>query len=745
MKRQLIWLVTIVALLLSVGPLASAEEEPYKIGFFSPTTGFAAADGTSALHAAQLAVQFINGAGGVKGHPLELVYYDDAVKPDQAVSIAKKLIEEDQVVAAVSGSYSSSTRAAAPVFQDAGMVMVAAYAIHPDVTAAGDKIFRVGTPAVIQGGVGAELAINRLGAKRIAILTMDNDFGVSLVEGFKARVEKIGGVEIVLEEKFPLGEEDFRPLIGKVKAAEPDVLYATGYYAEAANLVSQAADEGLEVQIVGQEGYDSPKFIELAGEAAEGVIITTDLDRDSNRQIVQRFLSEYEAAYGLPADMVGASAFDAVQVVAYALQVAGPDPEAMAAAIAGLHDFQGAVSGPFYSYTEGRDVVRPITSQIVEGGAFHLYAEFNDLSIISPFADEPYKLGFFSPTTGFAAADGTSALHAAQLAVQFINGAGGVKGHPLELVYYDDAVKPDQAVSIAKKLIEEDQVVAAVSGSYSSSTRAAAPVFQDAGMVMVAAYAIHPDVTAAGDKIFRVGTPAVIQGGVGAELAINRLGAKRIAILTMDNDFGVSLVEGFKARVEKIGGVEIVLEEKFPLGEEDFRPLIGKVKAAEPDVLYATGYYAEAANLVSQAADEGLEVQIVGQEGYDSPKFIELAGEAAEGVIITTDLDRDSNRQIVQRFLSEYEAAYGLPADMVGASAFDAVQVVAYALRMAGPDPEAMAAAIAGLKDFQEVATGPFMRYTEGRDVVRSVTSQIVDGGAFHFYAEFTDPDLITP
>lgn len=390
MKRQLLQafrLIIVVALLLSLMSLVAAPvsaQEPYKIGFFSPTTGFAAADGTSALHAAQLAVKFINDAGGVNGHTLELIHYDDAVKPDQAVSIAKKLIEQDKVVAAISGSYSSSTRAAAPVFQDAGMVMVAAYAIHPEITATGDKIFRVGTPAMVQGGVGAELAINVLGAKKIAMLTIDNDFGVSLAEGFKKRATEIEGVEIVLEEKYPLGEEDFRPMIGKIKAAEPDLVYASGYYAEAANFVSQAADEGLDVQILGQEGYDSPKFLELAGEAAEGVIITTDLDRDSEREIVQRFLTEYEAEYGLAADMVGASSFDAVQVVAYALREAGTDPEAMATAIAGLTDFEDAVTGPFMSYTETRDVLRPITPQIVRDGAFHLYAVFTEPELITP-------------------------------------------------------------------------------------------------------------------------------------------------------------------------------------------------------------------------------------------------------------------------------------------------------------------------------------------------------------------------
>ncbi len=360
-------------------------------------------------------------------------------------------------------------------------------------------------------------------------------------------------------------------------------------------------------------------------------------------------------------------------------------------------------------------------------------------------AAEPIKLGIFAPTTGFAAADGTSALQSAQLAVTMINDAGGVLGRPLELIHYDDAASPDQAAAIARKLIEQDQVVAGISGSYSGATRAAAPVFQEAGVPMISAYAIHPSITQTGDKIFRVGTLADVEGRVGAELVGNVMGHKRVAILTIDNDFGQSLTDGFKEHAATLG-LEIVFETNYPLGETDFRPIIGNLKEIAPDAVYATGYYNEAAKLVSQAVDEGLETQIVGQEGYDSPKFIELAGPAAEGVVITTDLNRDSERPMTQRFLKEYKATYGEEADMVGASAFDAVQVLAYAIRTAGStDADAIAQAIAGLKDFEDVATGPFWRFTPGREVVRPVGAQIVQDGAFHFYHEFTDEALVTP
>jgi len=358
-------------------------------------------------------------------------------------------------------------------------------------------------------------------------------------------------------------------------------------------------------------------------------------------------------------------------------------------------------------------------------------------------AEDTIKIGLFVPLTGFAAADGHSALVAAQIAVDFINAAGGVNGVPLELVYYDDSCRADQASAIARKLIEQDKVVIGISGSYSTPTRAAAAIFQQAGVPMISAYAIHPSIIKTGDLIFRVGMGAPVEGIAGAYLAVEKLGAKRIALLTIDNDFGISLTEYFKDTVLQLGA-EIVFEKRYPLGESEFREVLSSIRIKNPDLIWAPGYYAEGANIVSQARELGIEATIVGQEGYDSPKFIELAGDAAEGVIIVTDLNRDSDRPVVQQFLQEFQTRAGIPADMVGASAFDAVKVAAYALAQAGTDPEGIAAAINGIRHMDDVVTGPFYTFL-GREAIRPVEVQIVQGGAFHFFHTYTDPMIIIP
>ncbi|MGB9790791.1 ABC transporter substrate-binding protein [Thermotoga caldifontis] len=371
------------------------------------------------------------------------------------------------------------------------------------------------------------------------------------------------------------------------------------------------------------------------------------------------------------------------------------------------------------------------------------------LTVLSLLSFAAIKIGFFAPLTGPAAADGASALHGAQLAVEYINSRGGVLGQPVELVWYDDNFKADQAVNIAYKLVQQDKVAVVVSGSYSGMTRAAAGIYQQLKVPMISAYAVHPEIVATGEYIFRVGTLATVQGRAGAHLAVEKLGAKKIAILTVDNDFGVSLTAGFKEEAIKLGA-EIVFEQKYPLGETDFRPLLTRIKAVKPDAIYATGYFSEAARLVTQARQMGIFVPIIGQEGYDSPQFAKLAeAGAANGVVITTDLNRDSEKPIVKWFIEEYAKRYNLDADMVGASAFDAVMVAAKAIQIAGTyDPAKIRDALASIKagdvELEDFVTG-FRGFTEKRESLRTITCQIYLGNRFHWFWEIKDPAIVTP
>ncbi len=369
--------------------------------------------------------------------------------------------------------------------------------------------------------------------------------------------------------------------------------------------------------------------------------------------------------------------------------------------------------------------------------------------VYNAIAQETIKIGFFAPITGPAAADGMSAKNAVELALKEVNDAGGIKGKKVELIIYDDRLNPQEAVAIANKLIEKDKVIGVVSGSYSGPTRVTAPIFQKAQIPMVAGYAVHPDVTwdpkekRPNDFCFRNGFLGEVEGAAAAEFAVKHLKAKRISLIFMDNDFGRAISSGFAERAEKLGATVLTKQMyKFP-GEKDFRPYLTRIKEGNPDVIFAAGYYNEAASIVRQAKELGINTQILGEEGFDSPKFLEIAGPAAEGVIIATNLDRDDPRPLVQNFLTNYKKLYGEDADMVGASSYDAFMILVKAIEKAGTNPKAIQKALLETRDYNGL-TGKISRFVQG-EVVKPIQIQIVKGGKFRRLAVIDNPEVITP
>ena len=352
------------------------------------------------------------------------------------------------------------------------------------------------------------------------------------------------------------------------------------------------------------------------------------------------------------------------------------------------------------------------------------------------------KIGFNVPLTGFAAADGKSALNGAKLAVKQANQAGGINGKMIELVVYDDQASPKQAVPISNKLIEKDKVVAAISGSYSGATRAAAGVFQSAEIPYISAYAVHPEITKAGNYVFRTSFMGEVQGRAGAKLIGATLQRKRVVLITLKNDFGKSLAAGFKEAAGQFN-LQIVNEYEYSIKDRQFGPIVAKVKADAPEAIYATGYFFTAGPLVSQLRAAGITVPVIGQEGYDSEQFIKIAGKASEGTIITTSLDRDSNSSETRSFISEFEAMAGHKVDMVAASGHTAMKVLVAAMKKAGTtSPSAIRNAIA---QTNLVASTGSISFNDLGEVRKNVQVQVVRDGDFHYHSEIRDQVLLAP
>lgn len=352
------------------------------------------------------------------------------------------------------------------------------------------------------------------------------------------------------------------------------------------------------------------------------------------------------------------------------------------------------------------------------------------------------KIGFNVPLTGFAAADGQSALHGAELAVDQVNAGGGINGDMLELVIYDDQASPKEAAPLAIKMITQDEIVAGVSGSYSGSTRAAATIFSENNVPYISAYAIHPDITRAGDYVFRTSFMGEVQGRAGAKLIGEMLGKKRVSMITLNNDFGISLANGFKEKAADFG-IEIISEYEYSIKDREFGAIVSKIKSDNPDAIYASGYFFTAGPLVSQLRAAGVDQPIIGQEGYDGQKFIEIAGAASEGVMITTSLDRDSNDPTTKSFIDGFSAKAGYPADMVGASAHTAILVLADAISRSGStDKASLRDAIAATN--LKASTGQISFNALG-EVKKDVQVQIVRDGNWHHHSVISDNELLAP
>lgn len=361
-------------------------------------------------------------------------------------------------------------------------------------------------------------------------------------------------------------------------------------------------------------------------------------------------------------------------------------------------------------------------------------------------AADTVKIGMLVPLTGPAAADGASALGSVQIALDQVNAAGGVLGKQVELIYYDDRGDTKDAVALAHKIIEQDKIAAFVAGSYSLPTRSVAPIFQEEEVPLVAAYAIHPDVTKAGDFCFRNGFLGLVEGKAAGYAAHKLLGGKRVALLTSDNDFGQTLVQGFKQYQAKFApDLEIVSEQTYPVSEKDYKPYLSRIKELNPDVIFASGYYFQTGPMLRQARELGIGTKIIGEEGADSPKLMEIAGENAEGFYIVTNFDRDDPRPVVQDFLKEYRARHKIEPDMVGASAYDAFMIIVEAIKTAGStDGRKIRDAIAALKDYNGL-TGLIGGFDEIGEVVKPVQVQVVKDGFFRHFGVVTEPELIQP
>ncbi|MBN8992139.1 MAG: ABC transporter substrate-binding protein [Rhizobiales bacterium] len=353
----------------------------------------------------------------------------------------------------------------------------------------------------------------------------------------------------------------------------------------------------------------------------------------------------------------------------------------------------------------------------------------------------PVKIGFHAGLTGPAAADGLSAEIAVKLAVEEANKAGGINGRPIELVVYDDQGKPDQAVPVANKLIG-DKVVAVISAGFSAPTKAAAPVFQEAHIPYVVAIALQPDITKSGDYVFRVGSMGEVEGRAGAKLIGDVLKAKSIVLLTIKTDFGKTVAAGLKGAADKFS-FKVVKEYEYSPGDRQFGPMIASIKEDKPDLIYASGFYFTGGPLLSQIRAAGINVPFVGAQSYSSSKFIEIAGAASDGAIITNVIDWSGKTPQEKAFFEAFEKKAGFRPEAAGSQAYASAEVLIAGLRAAKSiDSVAIRTALAATKMHTVVGD---LSFNSLHEVQRSFPVSIVKDGKWQSHGVIEDPVLLAP
>jgi branched-chain amino acid transport system substrate-binding protein len=320
------------------------------------------------------------------------------------------------------------------------------------------------------------------------------------------------------------------------------------------------------------------------------------------------------------------------------------------------------------------------------------------------FAGEPVRIGFFMSMTGRDASFGEASLRGARLAVDGLNAAGGVLGRPVELVVEDDRSLAGESATAVKKLISRDRVVALVGECSSARTLEAASVAQAAGVPLVTPAATNPRVTRVGDEIFRVCFVDDFQGRVIAAFARRRLGLRRAALLVDSSaPYSIGLADAFARTFTALGG-EIVASQNYLGSEADFRAQLTATRAAPPDALFLPGYYVAAGLVARQARELGMGVTLLGGDGFEAPQLLEIGGAALEGTYYSTHFAVENAGEASRGFVEAFCGRFGAAPNGLAALTYDAVRLVADAVRRAGStDRAAVRRALAATRGFAGV------------------------------------------
>lgn len=337
------------------------------VGVCGPLTGQYAQYGAQWKKGFDLALEEINAGGGINGRPLKYVFEDSQSDPRQTIAIARKFVADEKFLVELGDFSSAASMAASPIYQAAGMVQFGFTNSHPKFTDSGDFIW---SNAVNQADEMPLLAdfMRDLGLKRVAVLFINSDWGRTakdiLVEAIKQR-----GLEAAGTEGYLADEKDFRSAIVRIRDSNPDGIALVSYYPDGAQIARQIKNAGLKQTLVAGGSIYSPKFIELGGEAVNGVLTTVPFFPDDPRPEVQKFVKAFMAKFAEQPDAYNGRAYDSMILLAAVMRQTGITRQSIKEGLAKISGVPSVVFGQVKFDPQTRRVANPIVSRIkVEDG-----------------------------------------------------------------------------------------------------------------------------------------------------------------------------------------------------------------------------------------------------------------------------------------------------------------------------------------------------------------------------------------
>ncbi|MDR1519244.1 MAG: ABC transporter substrate-binding protein [Planctomycetota bacterium] len=298
-------------------------------------------------------------------------------------------------------------------------------------------------------------------------------------------------------------------------------------------------------------------------------------------------------------------------------------------------------------------------------------------------AGDAIVFGVAGPLSGDNAEYGALWRRGIDIALEEINGQGGINGRKIEVIYEDSRSEPRQAANLAQKFVNDATILAELGDFTTNATWAASPIYQKGGLIQLAFNPSHPELTKGGDFVFQLCPTQTDQAKALSKVVTDRLRSRKVAILYLNTDFGKAVRDQVAEQLRS-KGVEVVADDGYQPTDKDFRSQLTKVKSLNPDAIVLGSYYTDAAIIMKQAKDLGVKADYVASSSVHSPGLFAVGGDAVNGLITLSVFDFVDPTPTQSNFIAKYRAAYNNDEpNTFAVQAYDAIKLLAAAAKRA--------------------------------------------------------------